>query len=159
MRRLTLLIILMLATPVLAQMLIYKEPIGDVAVVELSVPETAKPGDTVPILIVFTSRRDMDFILEICVGYGWGRWTNWTTLLNAHLKPLEKKIILHTVTIPEYVETGPMIIWLAIQYTNEECYCVEGDQTYYIYTDRIFTGPYIQGTQPRSETHFIQYSP
>ena len=147
-RRLGLLLVLLLAVPVMAE-LSYREDVDGVAVVDVTMPEFASPGRNVTVTIVFTSKKDMDFVVWVLAGYGWGRWTNWTKLLKEHLKPLEKRILVHRVAIPEDVETGPMIVVLEVQYYDVEHYRVEGNQTYYDYTYRIFPGPYIHGTEPR----------
>lgn len=128
----------------------YSESITFICDFKVKVPSRAEPGDWLPVTIELKALRSLSFIVDVTVHYGWGRWSNWTTLLDRKLSFGERVTLSHSVKIPEDVETGPVLVWVMIQYTNDNYYCREGARYYYRVKSCIFPGPYIIGTLPSS---------
>lgn len=127
----------------------YSERLPFLFEIKVKVSSSVKPGEWLPITIVFKALRSMRFYVDISVEYGYARWTNWSRLLDRELSFMESVTLLHSVYIPMDVETGPVLIWLTVGYTDDSYYCREGPSYYYVEWNWIVAGPYVEGITPK----------
>ena len=128
----------------------YSETVPFVYRLDVFISDAAEPGGWVVIEVRLRSLHPgrMRFAVDVNVHYGWGRWSNWSTLIDRELRFNEAVNATHSVRIPVDVETGAVLVWVNVQYTNANYYCREGPREYYVSANYVFTGPYVVGTTP-----------
>jgi len=82
-------------------------------------------------------------VVRVSYIYGRGDVSGWAEVYRGSLKPRENVEVNCTFKVPGNVETGPLMMWVYLEFVSEEDREVVAGEEYYADWSFIVVGPYI----------------
>ncbi|MEM3028872.1 MAG: hypothetical protein QXW09_01925 [Thermoproteota archaeon] len=115
--------------------------------VSIELPEHVSPGDTMQFNVSITSNRTLRFILQTCLIYGAGYFTEWQKLVETEIQAGKTATGSGNFTIPSDINSGPIMVWIFIEFTGEDDYQLVEGEKFYSRWSAVFQGPYVESPQ------------
>ncbi len=109
----------------------------------ISVPTEVKAGSDATFTVTLSSERSLDVVVRVSYIYGRGNVSGWAEVYRGALGPQRSVEVNCTFKVPVSAETGPLIMWVYLEFAGEEDREIVAGEEYYADWSFIVVGPYV----------------